>query len=1003
MPGRQSIGPLSLSSRPSKARNTKRKKDRSFNALAIAEKANPERTKIRRHRLGESEPDRGPKRKRRLAQHESSDNSDDGDDGKNPSEAKKRKVRSSASSGGGVDYGSDSEGNEWMLGGVASDDNSSLDSDEAMGNSDAEKFADFAFRGSSSTGQRRKGRGSLVGQETSVPINLCEDEKDGNDGGEEDDLGEEAVGLATMLDRGTEDEMTESFEPDAGSIYSAEDKTNPSSGDEASTMTVSDDENDAHDPAKLEALQSLVQSMNDHDEAQTSKRKVPDINESNAPSEYGLSSKQKLTIADLLPSVKDPQLKKSLRILADDDTKSSSKRTGIAKKLDVPLPKRQQDRLDRAAAYEKSKETLDRWIDTVKHNRRAEHLSFPLQDPDAANARGGNKLDRHAKPLTTLEAAIQNILQDSGLAPKSGKSEEEQIQAFEELEASKLPLEEVQARRSELRKARDLLFREEIRAKRINKIKSKSYRRIHRKERERLVQKDKEELAAAGVADSESEKERKDRRRAEERMGAKHRESRWAKEVKGSGRMAWDMDARAGIEEMARREEDLKRKIMGRDADDSDAERSSEDEDEDEDEDGEDAEAGEDKTSRALQNRLQRFEEDQGNLEAEVRQSTSALSSMKFMQNAEAGRKASNDEALQQMRRELAGEETPSEEEPDDGPGRRSYGPTRNAIQPAEPKVVVQRNEFEERQSSGDEEGRATRPDEEDLQIIVDDKGSAELARSTKEDLSLSGRQRKRGAGLSFTQSVGQVEENPWLSGGKPKTNARSRKSQDVRAAAIISNELPDRMASAAPIKFEAKPAAAVARTRQKSQAQPSPAQRATTPNDNASDVEAEDIEEQSAAPFVLRNQDLVRRAFAGDDVVANFEKEKEETMQSEDEKMIDNTLAGWGAWVGAGIGKKAQKRNKNRFLSKQEGVPKAKRQDAKLDKVIINEKRVKKNAKYLASQLPHPFETRQQYERSLRLPVGPEWTTKETFQAVTKPRVLMKQGIITPLAKPII
>lgn len=993
MPGRQSTGPLSLTSKPSKARNPKRKKERSLNALAIAEKVNPERTKIRRHRLGESEPNANANRKRAIAEHDGSDNLDDEVDGKNPSQAKKRKLGNKGRNKD-VDYGSDSEGNEWMLGGIASDDDSSLDSDEAMGDSDADKFAGFVFPGSSSTDKRRNSQGALDDEGVAGSINLNEDEKDVDGGGDDDELGEGAVDLATMLDRGSEDEHLEDPQSSPGSDRSAIDRIVPSLGDEESILSASDNEKDAQDPAKLASLQSLVQSMNDHDEAQIPKRRVPDINESNAPSEYGLSSKQKLTIADLLPSVKDPQMKKSLRVLAEDDTKSSSKRNRIAKKLDVPLPKRQQDRLDRAAAYEKSKETLNRWIDTVKHNRRAEHLSFPLQDLDAVNAQGGNKLDRHAKPLTNLEAAIQNILQDSGLAPTNGKSEEEQIQAFEELEANRMPLEEVQARRAELRRARDLLFREEIRAKRIKKIKSKSFRRIHRKERERLGQKDNETLAAAGMADSESEKERKDRRRAEERMGAKHRESRWAKGVRDSGRMAWDEDARAGVEEMATREEDLKRRIMGKDIDDSDEVSSSENEDGDE---------GEDNTSRTLQDRLQRLEEDGGHLETSVRHSKSALSSMKFMQNAEAGRKAGNDEAMQQMRRELAGEETPSEEEPDDGPGRRSYGPTRNTTQPVVPKVVVQRNEFEERQSSGDEEERFTRPDEEELQIIVDGKDSAELARSDEKNMSLSGRQRKRGGGPSSTESLGQVEENPWLSGGKPKSTARDTKSQNSRAAAIISNELPDRMASAAPFESEVKTGAKVARTRQKSQAQPSPTQRAFTPDDDASEVEAEEAEEHSAAPFVLRNQDLVRKAFAGDDVVAHFEKEKEETVQAEDEKIIDNTLAGWGAWVGAGIGKKAQKRNKNRFLSKQEGIPKAKRQDAKLEKVIINEKRVKKNAKYLASQLPHPFETRQQYERSLRLPVGPEWTTKETFQAATKPRVLMKQGIITPIAKPII
>lgn len=84
-------------------------------------------------------------------------------------------------------------------------------------------------------------------------------------------------------------------------------------------------------------------------------------------------------------------------------------------------------------------------------------------------------------------------------------------------------------------------------------------------------------------------------------------------------------------------------------------------------------------------------------------------------------------------------------------------------------------------------------------------------------------------------------------------------------------------------------------------------------------------------------------------------------------------------------------------------GVDPLKRKDAKMEKVIVNERRVKKNAKYLASELPHPFESRAQYERSLRLPVGPEWTTKEVFQRATMPRVLMKQGVIAPMERPLI
>ncbi|KAL8841631.1 MAG: hypothetical protein Q9170_000845 [Blastenia crenularia] len=992
MPGRKYAAPLLVQSKPSKAKSSKRKKERSLNALSIAEKTNPEHIRIRQHRLGDSESGANETRKRELVQRGYSSDEANDDTIEQQSSRKRRRIRDGRHDRDGIEHGSDSEGNEWTLGGVGSDDDESLDSDEAMGESDEEKFGGFVFRGSASNRRNRNKRNAEQDDDDFEGIDLGE----GGENEEEDEgFGNEGVDLATALDNGTEDEaMAESDEDDGLSAEGVKGITSGVSEDVESISSVSGDEDGLQDQAELFSLQSLVIAMNEQDHAQAPRGRISDINESSAPSEYGLNSKQKLTVADLLPSVKDSQLKRSLRILADDGVKASSKRSGIAKKLDVPLPKRQQDRLDRAAAYEKSKETLNRWIDTVKQNRRSEHLSFPLQDSDAVNAQGGNKIGRHTKPLNDFESTVQSILQDSGLAPTNGTSEEAQIQAFEQLQANKMPLEEVQARRAELRRSRDLLFREEIKARRINKIKSKSYRRVHRKERERLVQKDKDMLAAAGVEDSEGEKERNDRRRAEERMGAKHRESRWAKEVKESGRMAWDEDARAGVEEMARREEALKQRMLGKDVAGSDGEETSGDDEEDEEH------AGEDRASRTLQDRLQGLQDNEAGLTAGVKTSTSALSSMKFMQDAEAARKASNNEAIRQMQRELAGEETPTEEEPEDGPGRRLYGPNRSASQVTKPRVTDQRNEFEERACSGEESDRPAPFEDEEPQIIVD--GPAFT--STRKEGAMPGRERTIRSKQSSSQPSSSTDGNPWLSGGKRHSTARDRRNQDSRTTVIISNEMPDTTSSVAassnPIIKVLDRGTTVVKT---VKLQPKPATPVPHINDDASDGESEEAETSNDLPLVLRNQELVRKAFAGDDVVASFEKEKEEAIESEEEKIIDNTLAGWGSWVGAGIGKKTQRRNQKRVLSKQKGVARSKRQDAKLDKVIINEKRVKKNAKYLASQLPHPFETRQQYERSLRLPVGPEWTTKETFQAATKPKVLMKQGIIAPMAKPII
>ena len=1000
MPGRQST-----TAPPLKKPKTKRQKaKRSLNALAIAEQQNPTRSKIRQSRLGKSEPEPS-KRKRQV-------DDEDAELGEDDEKRKRRKAGSKDRHGNEIEHGSDSSGNEWVVGQVNSDDDSDLDSDEAMGASDEERFEGFGFRGFQDKTLRIPSRNADLELSNGDlrDVDLREDGDNVFDSDEESGLGEDAVDLATMLDAGDDDEDLhqspgQSSESLHGSESDGKSESASSAADVESILSYSGDEDDAQNSAKLASLQALVSTMNVQNK-NTNRNKAPvDAQESTTPSEFGLNSRRKLTVADMIPSVTDPGLRKSLKLLADNDPKPISKRGGIPKKLDVPLPKRQQDRLDRAAAYEQSKDTLNRWVDTVKHNRRAEHLSFPLKDPNATAALGSQRLlpTSHSLPLTELESTIQNILKDSGLAVQNGKTEEQQLQAFEELETNKMPLEEVQARRAELRRARELLFREEVRAKRIKKIKSKSYRKVHRKERERNRQREKDALTAAGVDDSESEKERQDRRRAEERMGARHRESKWAKGVKDSGRAKWDEDARGGVTEMARRAEDLKRRIEGKQvAGDDGGMDSSESESEDE----EDIEEGDTRNNRKLQERLKRVDED-GN-EYDPNDKGSRLASMDFMKKAEARRKTRNDADVERLRRDFAGEETPSEEEGQEGKGRKSYGPMKSQISSAKARQSdgkAEKNEFEERPGSDDEdeEGRDGAKDN-DVDIVVDS-SSIQSKAHPSEKPSL-GDKHTRKSYNNQEASIQEASENPWLIGSKKNSNSSKRRTEKADAGAIISNS-PAVNAIPPPVE-KTKPRSALkgarqaeASHRQSVQAPKEPSKPAVLTADNSnSESESDDA---ANLPFVLRNQDLVRKAFAGDEVVANFEREKRATIQDEDDKVIDNTLPGWGSWIGPGIGKKAERRNKGKVLTKIPGIAAEKRQDAKLDRVIINEKRVRKNSKYLASSLPHPFETREQYERSLRLPVGPEWTTKETFQGMTKPRVLMKPGVIAPMSKPMI
>ncbi|KAJ5219224.1 uncharacterized protein N7498_001323 [Penicillium cinerascens] len=935
----------------------KHKNRRGLDALSIAEKQIKTKLGVRRNRLGFY--DDGTNYKK----HSRRDEDEDEDEEERPIYKRRR---TDGDDLGSLDGGSDSDGHEWKLGQVDSDDDEELDSDEALGESDEERFEGFTFRGSSTTKSKPKPKKAVKPKRITLSEDEVESEEDEADEEDEDDddLGEDAVDLLTAWDMNTKEEEEDAkkaaaktkkaaagddSEEDLGSQGDSEEgDSEDEASDDDSDLSMSDDDVDAREDG-LAKLQDFVNSMQTNKNTKKSGQKSQ---EQGKPSEYGLTSSHKLTVADLLPSITDSRLKSSLKHV---DAAPQTSKSGIPGKLDAPLAKRQQDKIDRAAAYDKSKETLDRWLDTVKNNRRAEHLVFPLPDPDNEQV---HRMDV-TKPSTDLESTIQNILQESGLAETNGKSAEEEIQGFEELQSRTLPIEEIQARRAELRKRRDLLFREEVRAKRIKKIKSKSFRRVHRKEREKLEQQERQALLEAGVDLDEQERDENERKRAEARMSSKHRESKWAKSLKETGRTAWDEDARNNANDLALREEELRKRIEGKSVSrgDDDYLGSSSSESEEEDPWAEDAS---DNEKRKLRQKLDALEKD--DVEDGDKGPHSNLFAMKFMQNAEAARKEENDAELRRINRELHGEESQSEAESE--VGRRKFGQSKKAETKSKAKSLP-RNELEDAVDSD-----AAPDSDQDVDIVVD--------RPSKQKLGLSGPKSapRPNTKHAATQNAPAEEENPWL----VQTERTNRRRTGADASETIDISLNDPQPQVAEASSSSKKSKAAKPTKQRA-------------HENDSD-------DEDNVPVLLKNHDLVQRAFAGDDVVQDFEQEKLDTIEDEGDKIVDNTLAGWGSWTGDGVSKKQQKKQK-RFLTKVEGVKPEQRKDAKLSRVIINEKRVKKNAKYMASQLPHEFENRTQYERSLRMPLGPEWSTKETFQSGTKPRVMVKQGIIKPMEKP--
>lgn len=905
--------------RDAKTNKAAKKAGKGLDALSIAESQYPVKPKMRRNRLGADFDDDFAKRKR--------DGGRDEDDSDGPGNKRRRTGEDSSDEGGGENE----DGRDWKIG-VDSDNESELDSDEALGESDEELFDGFTFRGSS---KPQKPKQKSAGKEKRQrPISLSEDvdesdqdmDEDEDEDDEDDDLGEDAVDLATAWDMNTAAEEEEARKQAAKSKKAAKDDSDEESGseeedddeddDESSEdedLSLSDDDEDAGNEHGLSKLQEFVNSM-EADNASKPAKKAGAAQEHNKPTEYGLTSSRKLTVADLLPSVTDSRLKNSLKHI--DSAPSQKPASGIPGKLDAPAPKRQQDRMDREVAYEKSKETMDRWLETVKANRRAEHLMFPLPDPEAQLV---DKLDV-AKPQNDLESTVQNILVESGLADAKGKSNEDQVQEYEELQERKLPIEEIRARRAELRKHRDLMFREEVRAKRIKKIKSKSYRRVHRKERERMEEQERQALQAAGVDLDEEEKEKNERLRAEARMGSKHKDSKWAKSLRQTGRTAWDSDARLGAADLALREEELRKRIEGKRVSgggDEDYLGSSSSESEDEDpwqENGSDVE------KEKLRQKLGALGAD-GGADAEPKGPHSKLLSMKFMQNAEAARREQNDTEIRRINRDLHGEESQSEADSESGVGRRKFGQPKSD-KPQKKPEPLRKNEFEE--PLGSDEDEADEPTVSETAQKVDHKSN----RAGKQNQSTSSSNKKEAPARSLSNGSKQKEpvedeeeENPWL----VQTSRNNRRPAADTSQQSVDISVNDNSA-------HSKPAGS-------NKAQKSKAPAASKKQQTA---EEEEDDSENEVPVLLKNHDLVKRAFAGDEVVQDFEQEKLDTIEDEGDKVIDNTLPGWGSWTGDGISKKQQKRQK-RSLTTVEGVKPEQRKDAKLSRVIVNEKRVRK------------------------------------------------------------
>ncbi|XP_054432983.1 U3 small nucleolar RNA-associated protein 14 homolog A [Pteronotus mesoamericanus] len=706
-------------------------------------------------------------------------------------------------------------------------------------------------------------------------------------------------------------------------------------------LSASEDEGDSGE-RKHQKLLEAISSLDGKN-----RRKLAERSEASLKvSEFTVSSEgsgERLVLSDLLEPVKTSS---SLATVKKQLNRVKSKKT-----VELPLYKEEVERIHREVAFNKTSQVLSKWDPIVLKNRQAEQLVFPLKKEQSTFAPIEHVLNGW-KARTPLEQEIFNLL-----SKNKQPVTDPLLTPVEKASLKAMSLEEAKIRRAELQRARALQSYYEARARREKKIKSKKYHRVMKKEKAKKALKDFEKLQKVDPTAALEELEKLEKARMMERMSLKHQNSgKWAKSKAIMAK--YDLEARQAMQVQLARNKELTQKLQ--------VVSESEEEVEGVEEEGEllvpDAVNEAQMTADGLNPWMVRNHPGDAK-EAEIQKNPEQLP-----------------EPMADKASESEGEERPVAEEDvllKEFEERRSLRKTSGLTQDAKPvdrqetkdassqevlselRALSQKLNKDKHQSRKQKVSSARmvlpvqREDpaqEEEEPLLLQRPERAETLEEL-EELGKEGCLQNKELPTSALERQ-QLERNPDNQPGAPKE--KKRKEQMIDLQNILTTKSPSVKSLAVPTTIE----------------------------------ELEDEQE--------RDQKLmIREAFAGDDVIRDFLKEKREAVEASKPKDMDLTLPGWGEWGGVGLKPSAKKRK--RFLIKAPVGPP--RKDKNLPNVIINEKRNIHAAAHQVRVLPHPFTHHQQFERTIQTPIGSTWNTQRAFQKLTTPKVVTKPGhIIKPI-----
>ncbi|CAM42816.2 conserved hypothetical protein [Leishmania braziliensis MHOM/BR/75/M2904] len=699
------------------------------------------------------------------------------------------------------------------------------------------------------------------------------------------------------------------------------------------------------------------------------------------------------------------------------------------------------DRLTRKEVRAIVDEGMERYKPVLKELDSAKHIQFPMRLPHStpvASSVGGIvaaadaqfRSDRTVTPAHSNSSAYRLGSKMDALLSKAGLSRRQVSDGADSSNCigSYVPFNDGDVDVAQrhgvengeapttgyVAKLKAMLAYENSRRKRLNRIKSKTYRRILRKEKEREKERRQKafellhpELARQRLA------ERLFKARVEERVTQKHKNtSAWVKHAKRFAQ--FDGETKDAIDDQHATHQRLMQK-MEQDAGEENYERyvavDNESGASSDDERAVDALIEKVGASGGASLSRQDVEsilwsavdavEDGEDAAAEwkvdpISKARAELREMKFMKDAREREAKDYENELEALRRaievhqreELTGGEAKAEEAGDSGVARRPSSSS------ALPSAVGGRIVFKKGKKSGAvEEVRLRRQDGICIEANGDD---AEPSSHNSEDADLDAIVAVSSAeGGGKISSVVASDPIGDLKAHTPRTEKTNKSAPSAQRTSEFAGARKDAQLERGLLKKKATSTRVTILPRRRARPDDTTATEKVT-------VAAGTLEDSTSVPeeeLRLNQEYLISRAFAHDDVDEDFVKEKEsqvETiMRPED---TNQSLPGWGEWGGedpelnkrhqeAVLHQMTQRQIEKSFLLKS-------RADAALEHVIINHDGVELVPNRMTLHMvPRPFSNPQEFVRSMRQPMGPEWTSALSFKEGVQPRVEVRQG----------